>query len=200
MKYDDENVLLDGLRNGDEMAFTFLVDRFNHRLFGYALTLTNDYSMAEDILQNVFLMIWKKRKKLNIKSSLQNYLLKSVYNDFVNQYKKNCSNMELDRRYLEGLDKVVQIHEDGGLDKAMAVIMNEIQNLPPKCREVFILSRRDGLTNIEIADYLNISNKTVEAQITKSFKIIRNKVGVKLKTVLFFLMGLNLKNRTNCSI
>ncbi|CAN0596932.1 unnamed protein product, partial [Laminaria digitata] len=71
--------------------------------------------------------------------------------------------------------------------KIIERIGKEVQNLPPKCREVFILSRKDGLTNVEISDYLNISIKTVEAQITKAFSVLRNKLGDKYDTILFLV-------------
>lgn len=191
MAYGDEKLLLESLKNGEEKAFVYLVEHFNQRLFGYALTLTNDHAMAEDIIQNVFFTTWKKRKSLFIKSSLQNYLLKSVYNEFVNQYKKRQSTMILESRYFEGLEKATHGHDNTSLEKALKLIMSEIQNLPPKCREIFILSRQDGLTNLEIAEYLNISIKTVEAQITKSFKQIRKNIEGKIKPILFLLLGLD---------
>ncbi|WP_422080624.1 RNA polymerase sigma factor [Ulvibacterium sp.] len=186
--YDNEKKLLEGLRNGEEKAFEYLVDRFYERLFGYALTLANDYGTAEDIIQNVLFSAWKRRKKLAIRSSLQNYLLKSVYNEFVNQYQKQRPTMILESRYFEGLERAVRSHDDTSLEKALQLIKKEVQNLPPKCREVFTLSRQEGLTNLEIAEYLNISIKTVEAQITKSFKIIRKNVGSKIKTFLFLVL------------
>lgn len=185
--YDNEKKLLEGLSNGEEKAFECLVDRFYERLFGYALTLANDYGTAEDIIQNVLFSTWKRRKKLAIRSSLQNYLLKSVYNEFVNQYQKQRSTLILESKYFEGLEKAVHGHDNISLERALQLIRKEIQNLPPKCREVFTLSRKEGLTNLEIAEYLNISIKTVEAQITKSFKIIRKNVGSKVKTFLFLL-------------
>ncbi|MGB5821450.1 MAG: RNA polymerase sigma-70 factor [Saonia sp.] len=193
MAYEDEKLLLESLKNGEEKAFVYLVEHFNQRLFGYALTLTNDHAMAEDIIQNVFFATWKKRKRLFIRSSLQNYLLKSVYNEFVNQYKKRQSTMILESKYFEGLEKATQGHDDNSLEKALKLIMSEIQNLPPKCREIFILSRQDGLTNLEIAEYLNISIKTVEAQITKSFKQIRKNMEGKINPILFLLLGLDFR-------
>ena len=71
----------------------------------------------------------------------------------------------------------------------------EIENLPPKCKQTFLLSKKDGLTNIEIAEYLNVSVKSVEAHITKAYSIIRKKVGDKMNGVLFLLFGIN--NRLN---
>ncbi len=188
MDFDNTEILIDRLRNGEEKAFIYLVDWYNHRLFGYALTLTNDHALAEDILQNVFLRTWEQRKKLHITSSLQNYLFKSVYNEFINQYKKKRSTMILEQKFFEGLEKAVVTHDDSSLEKVIARITSEIQELPPKCKEVFLLSRKEGLTNLEIAHHLNVSIKTVEAQITRAFKILRDRLDVKYETVLFFLL------------
>ncbi len=193
MLYNNEKLLLKGLILGEEKAYAFLVDHYNQRLFGYALTLANDYGMAEDIIQNVFFAVWKRRKKLFIQSSLQNYLFKSVYNEFVNQYKKNRSTMVLERIYFDSLERSVQTYNEPSLEKALKLIMEEIQNLPPKCKQVFLLSRREGLTNMEISDYLNISVKTVEAQITKSFKVLRKNSCNKLKPILFILIRLDFR-------
>lgn len=69
------------------------------------------------------------------------------------------------------------------------IVNNEIQKLPPKCQKVFILSKKEGLTNNEIADYLNISIKTVEAQITKAFVILKNKLGEKYAHIMLLIFG-----------
>lgn len=187
-----EITLINRLRKGDENSFIHLVDQYNKRLYGYALTLTNDHAMAEDILQNVFLKTWEKRKKLNVTTSLQNYLLKSVYNEFLNLYKKKRSTMILEQKYFKALEKSVTIHDDSSFEKILARVMAEIQQLPPKCREVFILSRKEGLTNLEISEHLNISIKTVEAQITKAFNILRERLGQSYNTIFFLLMRGNL--------
>jgi len=166
------------------------VDRYNERLFAYALTLSNDELMSQDITQNVFLKTWEKRKKININSSLENYLFKTVRNEFLNQYKKQRATMRLEQEYFESLNKVISKHDESTLKRAIERIGVEIQKLPPKCKEVFLLSRKDGLTNIEISDYLNISRKTVEAHITKAFSILRKNLTDKLGTVLFISYGM----------
>jgi len=182
--------LLERLKNGEENAFIELVDLYNRRMFGYALTLTNDHVLAQDILQNVFLRTWEKRKKLHIaSSSLQNYLFKSVYNEFINQYKKNRSTMILEQKYFEALDKVVASHDETSWEKIMARVTQEIENLPPKSREVLLLSRKEGLTNLEISEYLKVSIKTVEAHLTKAFGVLRKRLGKEYGTFLFVLFG-----------
>ncbi len=189
MNYRDDSELIESLRSGEEKAFVYLVDQYNQRLYGYALTLTKDHTEAEDILQNVFLRAWEKRKKMNITNSLQNYLYKSVRNEFLNQYKKTRSTMILEQKYFEALEKVTSTQDENEFQITLARITKEIQNLPPKCREVFIMSRKEGLTNLEISEYLNISVKTVEAQITKAFSVLKKELDEKCITVYFMLMG-----------
>jgi RNA polymerase sigma-70 factor (ECF subfamily) len=188
----DNALLIKRLQKGDEKAYVCLVDMYNRRLFGYALTLTNDHALAEDILQNVFLKTWEKRKKLNIHTSLQNYLFKSVYNEFINAYKKNRSTMILEHKYFEGLEKAVNMHNEPSFDLIIAQITKEIQNLPPKCQQIFVLSKKEGLTNMEISEYLNISLKTVEAQITKAFGILKERLGKKYKMIMMVVFGKHL--------
>ena len=66
----------------------------------------------------------------------------------------------------------------------------EIQNLPPKCKETFLLSKKEGLTVIEIAEFMNVSKRTVESQMNKAFRILREKLSDKIKAVLFILICL----------
>ena len=63
MKFDDNAFLIKRLQNGDEKAYIYLVDLYNRRLFGYALSLSNDHALAEDILQNVFLKTWEQKRR-----------------------------------------------------------------------------------------------------------------------------------------
>lgn len=189
MNYENQSLLIEHLKKGKQKAFIYIVDNYNQRLFGYALSLTNDLAMAQDIIQNVFLRTWEKRKKMDIKTSLQNYLFKSVHNEFLNQYKKNQSTMLLEQKYFDALEKTTESYENQFFEKTIERIKKEIEKLPPKCREVFLLSRKDGLTNMEISDHLNVSIKTVEAHITKAFSILRKTFSGKIDGILFLLFG-----------
>lgn len=177
------------LQKGDEKAYVHLVKTYHRPLFAYALSLNHDHALAEDIVQTVFLKTWEYRKRLNPEYSIKSFLFKITYNEFINQYHKTRSLSTLEAAYMEALDEVV---DDGNielLEKKIALVTKGIENLPPKCKETFLLSKKEGLTNIEIAEYMNISIKTVEGQLTKAYNLLREEVGNQLKGILFVLFG-----------
>lgn len=189
MGFDDNAVLVKSLVNGEEKAYTFLLNKFHRKLNAYALTLVNDHSMAQDIVQNVFLKTWKTRNKLNPEFSIQGFLYKSIYNEFINSYQQNKAMMLLQQKYAESMHQIIETTEESSIEQMLAIINREIQNLPPKCQQVFILSKKEGLTNIEIAEHLDISIKTVEAQISKAFKILKEKLKDNYNMMLFLLFS-----------
>tara|TARA_R110000868_G_scaffold127458_3_gene335108 strand:- start:1901 stop:2503 length:603 start_codon:yes stop_codon:yes gene_type:complete len=180
------------LISGDSKAYDFLMDFYYQNLCGYAQSLCNDRDMSEDIVQNVFVKIWVKRKKINPDLSIKSYLYKSVYNEFINQYRKNIPVIYLEKKYFEAIDLVVDI-EPEEMDNLIKLMNFEIENLPSKCKEVFLMNKKEGLTQTEISEYLNISIKTVESHITRAFKILTEKLGTKVEAVLFLLFGFNKK-------
>lgn len=166
------------LKRGNDKAYSFLVKCYNHQLCVYANSLVNDKSLAEDIVQNVFIKTWEKRKYLRENFSIKSFLYKSVYNEYIDQYRKNRSVTVLEKKYIEALDTIVE-NDYNVLEKLYLLVQKEIQNLPPKCKNIFLLSKQEGLSNIEISEYLNVSIKTVEAHITKAFSLIRERVNLE---------------------
>lgn len=191
--YFDNSQLIDALKSGDSKAYTFLMETYHHKLCVYAIALVNDQDIAEDIVQNVFIKTWRKREKLKTNFSIKGFLYKSVYNEFIDHYRKQKFVFQLEKKYLDALTTIVEEEDDHSLERIIKLVKKEIQNLPPKCKEVFLLSKEDGLTNVEISEYKNISIKSVEAHISKAFTILRNAVGDKIDGVLFLLFGINKK-------
>ncbi|ULC58776.1 RNA polymerase sigma-70 factor [Flaviramulus sp. BrNp1-15] len=175
------------LKKGESNAYTFLVDNYHHKLCVYAYGLTNNHDLSEDIVQNVFIKIWKHRLKLKDDFSIKGYLYRSVYNEFIDQYRKQKSVVSLEKKYIDALSYIVEDEKDNSLIKLIAIVKQEIEKLPPKCKQTFLLSKKEGLTNMEIAEYLNISVKSVEAHITKAFSILRKTMGNKVNGILFLL-------------
>ena len=176
------------MKKGNELAFTHLVDTYHHQLCIYAFSLSRDQESAEDIVQNVFLQMWEQRVRLKPDLSIKSFLYRSVYNEFVDHYRKRQSVIVLEKKYAEALEKIVE-EDENSLNRLITAVKNEIDNLPSRCRQIFQLSKKEGLTNIEIAEYLGVSIKTVEAQITKAFTQIREKIGNKMQGLLFLLLG-----------
>lgn len=189
--FEVRTTLIEGLKKGDEAAYAYLVERYHQRLCVYANSLIRNDLMAEDIVQNVFVQIWEKRKWLNPDFSIENYLYKSVHNKFIDQYRKGKSVMALEIKYINTLESVIEENDESHLHNLMVLLSTAIQELPPKCQQIFIMSKREGLTNIEISEYLNISIKTVEGQITKAFGILRKKMGAKYETILMIVFEAN---------
>jgi len=185
----NDDLLINALKKGDADGYTYLVNTYHHRLCTYAYGLTQDSDLAEDIVQNVFIRTWKKRDNLKQNFSIKNFLYKSVYNEFIDQYRKQKSVLPLEKKYIDALTTVVEEEDPNTIERLIRLVKKEIQELPPKCKETFLLSKSDGLTNIEIAEYKNISIKTVEAHITKAFNILRKKVGDRVDGILFLLFG-----------
>ena len=193
--FSTDNVsLIKALKIGKTEAYTFLVEQYNQKLCVYAFSLSHDHNLAKDIVQNVFIRVWQQRDKLKSEFAIQNFLYKLVYNEFIDQYRKSKSTMAIEKKYIDALDIILEEDDKTGIEKLIKLVKREIENLPPKCKQVFLLSKQEGLTNIEIAEYLNVSIKTVEAQITKAFSIIRKKVGKEINGILFLLFGKNHAN------
>ncbi|OXA67339.1 RNA polymerase sigma-70 factor [Flavobacterium aquidurense] len=183
--YDDNATLIESLSKGDESAYAYLIDTYHHKLCVYANSLVKNIYSAEDIVQNVFIKVWEQRTRLKTDHALKSFLYKLVYNEFIDLYRKNQSLFSLEKSYYDALNAVIQEEDSESFQRVLNVVNKEIQNLPPKCKEVFILSKKEGLTNIEIAEHLDVSIKTVEAQITKAFSILRSSLDEKIKSFLF---------------
>lgn len=179
--------LVENLKKGNEDAYADLIDFFNHKLCIYANSLVNDGPLAEDIVQNVFIRVWEKRANLKPDFSIKSYLYKSVYNECINEYKKNQTVTALEQKYIEGLDQIVEDKDEDAIEKLIVMVKDAIQELPPKCKEVFLLSKKEGLTNIEISEYLNLSKNTIERHMNMAFSKIRKNIGERTDIILFLL-------------
>jgi RNA polymerase sigma-70 factor (ECF subfamily) len=195
LKKDED--LINALKKGDTKAYTHLVNHYHHKLCVYAYSLTKDHNLSEDIVQNVFMSIWNKKSNLREDLVLKSYLYKSVYNEFVDQYRKQKPVLSLEKKHIDVLSEIIEEEDGNSMEKLIKLVKKEIENLPPKCKQTFLLSKQDGLTNIEIAEYLDVSLKSVEAHITKAFSILRKTVGDKVNSVLFLLFGLDIRKIGN---
>ena len=106
-----------------------------------------------------FIWTYEYRKKLDPKFSIQGFLYRSVYNQFINQFHKNKSLLRVHDEYIKFLDQIISDTSESDFEKTIGVINNCINKLPKKCKAVFILSKKRGFTNMEISESLKISIK-----------------------------------------
>lgn len=192
-KYSDQNILLMHLKKGKATAYTHIVELYYEQLCNYAKNLARDDFQSEDIVQNVIVRIWQQREKLNSNMTIKNYLYRSVYNEFIDQFRKSAAITALEKKYIEGLDTLLEDDDSEKTERIMALVMKTVDQLPTKCKETFLLNKSEGLTYVEIAEFQNVSVNTVEKQISKAIRIVREKLKDKIKTVLFMLLRLSPK-------
>ena len=149
--------------------------------------MSNDQDGAKDIVQNIMINIWEKRKMLPDIKNFKNYLYKSVYNEFLNQMRTTGRMMIFEKEFFEAINELVFNEEESLTHQKIELLQSEIEKLSPRCKETFLLSKKEGLTYIEIADYLEISTKTVENNMIKAFSILRKKMKEKFNTLILLL-------------
>lgn len=167
--------------NDCEQSFKQLYDQFAGGLLGYAISIINNKAIAEEVVADVFVNIWQKRKLLTNISSLPYYLYSACKNTAINyQKKKKAAVVDIEAVNVTHL-QTEQNPESACISAAnLKIIFEAIRALPPKCQFIFKLNREDGLTYKEIASLLGISVKTVENQMNIAFKKIMEVVKAQL--------------------
>ena len=170
--YSDEQILSLIQQNSDESAFTMLYDRYFRILFNYTYSKVNDQFAAQEIVQELFVSIWQQRHK-NTVNSCRSYLFSSVKNLIISYYRKEYTRkFHYDRWEVQSEGSVDLTDQDILTSDLQSRYEQGLHLLPPKCKEVFILSRK-GHSNKEIARQLLISEKTVEQHITKALRVLK---------------------------
>lgn len=172
---DSYSNLLADVANGDQSAFSELYHLFYPSLLKHVILKVNDESVAEDILHDLFLSIWKSRARIQEIESLPAYLFTSCRYLIFEYLKK--SSMAVRHENLADLE--ISSNEQPLEDRLyyrylLDMVNKEIESLPEKCRQIFKLSREEFKSNKEIAEYMQISESTVENQIYKALKRIKN--------------------------
>jgi RNA polymerase sigma-70 factor (ECF subfamily) len=175
-EYADYN-LLDLLKQDDQLAYTEIFERYCKILVSHAYKMLGNQDEANDVVQEVFLSLWNKRYELNITGSLSSYLYKAVKNRILN----HIAHEKVVSRYADSISNFIENDyqfADFELreEELEAIIAKEIELLPAKMREVFLLRKVEDLSYDEIALQLNITDKTAKQQVYNSLKILREKL------------------------
>lgn len=176
MDQPEDKELYLNLKTGNERAFQVLFRKYYPAMCHFARQFLNDHELAEETVQDMFVKIWEKRESLNIETSVKHYLFRSVRNQCLNQIQHEKIKKQYARMVLESAHQEINpdqyFLEVGLVDR----IEKSIDSLPPKRKEIFRMSREQGLKYKEIAETLNISVKTVEAQMGLALKHLRDEL------------------------
>lgn len=180
-----DSELLDFLKSEDKDAFAEIHNRYWEVMYIHALKMLGEEDDAKDVIQELFATLWIKGKDIVLKASLSGYLYVSVRNRIISIiHQKN-----IHRDYLNSLSIYAEETRNTTLEQIsekeiLKVIEKGIQNLPRKMRNIFELSRYHNLTHKEIANQLDISDKTVKKQIGYAIKIIRLRLDILTRMVV----------------
>lgn len=169
-----ENRILKKIRKGDVKEFETLFHQYYPGMCSYAETLVKQDGVAEEIVQDVFYNVWKNRADLRIYASWQSYLFRSVFNNAMMHLRKSKREQSLDENWAAThLESDELLSEEMDAREMNAAMIYTLEGLPERTREIFRLSRFEGLKYNEIASEMSISVKTVEANMGKALKALR---------------------------
>lgn len=175
--------VLERLKEGDRKLFSILFNYYYSGLVVYAAHFLHDPDMSEDVVQSVFIGLWENRRSIQ-SPSVRQYLVHSVKNRCIDLIRKEETRKKYTSRQLnQDADYQGEFYAETELRE---IIRKSIDKLPPKCREIFVLSRFDNLKAKEIAIKLELSPRTVETQILKASKLLREELKDYLFSFLLF--------------
>ena len=189
--------LMKKLKRDDGKAFEELFRKYFTSLHNYAGFYTGNIQLAEDLVHDVFYKIWETRKTLAINTSLKSYLYRSVHNNCI-QYLRHLKvvkehSKRQEAKYEEAL-LMNRLYFETGLSKLMEKEIEELAeevvgSLPEKTRDIFSMSRMRHWKNSEIAQKLNVTEKTVEYHITRALSILRRELKDYLVGIMVLIFG-----------
>lgn len=170
------------LKNGDRVAFYNIYERYCRRLHGFVLRYIKVEADAEGIVQEVFIKLWESRNKLDAYTSFESFLFTITYNTTISLLRKRAH----EQKYLEHLKSIQQVQKAPDLiDELHLNELNEqiqtlLEELTPRQKEIFQLSREHGLTHDEIAKKLDISLNTVKKHMANALSFLKSRINNQL--------------------
>ncbi|MFD2919861.1 RNA polymerase sigma factor [Terrimonas rubra] len=175
------------LVSGDEKSFRILYDRYWQGLFKKAKARLGNTDDAEDILQDIFVTLWKNRLSIEVNESLQPYLFTALKYAIIKKVQRDHARNKIYPLNPDNIEGLTISNEDLLQYKELEkLIDHEVNHLPPRMKEIYRLSRQEQLSIREIALQLQLSEQTVKNILTESVKRLRTKLS-KLQVVIFLL-------------
>ncbi|MDH6304920.1 RNA polymerase sigma-70 factor (ECF subfamily) [Parabacteroides sp. PF5-5] len=169
-----EQILLEQVRRGNEKAFKKLFYLYGDRFYLWSYKITKNSQAAEDIVQDFFVRYWEKRKTLFFYPSFAAYAYRAMYNASLNYIRDN-------ERFISGYEITIDLMdmdvEDEDLQELKRLLLKAIDELPDRCKKIFVMATLEKKKYTEVADLLGISVNTVKVQVSKAYRILKEKIG-----------------------
>jgi len=186
----EELFIVKKMIDGDIDSFKYFFDRYYDDLCNFVHVYLHDQILAEEIVQDIFVYFWENREKLKINTSVKSYLFSASKFKSLNLLRDT----KTQKRIVEKIGRIEPLHTPEyessyiDVDELKKILNSAVDQLAPKCREIFLLSKQKELSNKEIAEQLGISVKTVENQMTIALKKLREYlIPYREKIFLLFL-------------
>ena len=177
MKINRSNTeLLKLLKSDDMKAFDIIYKKYSRRLYGFVFRYVKQGVDAEEIVQEVFIKVWKQREKINIYSSFESFLFTIAHNATVNLLKKRVTEQKyIDHvKALQNIDETYELTDEIHYEELKQEYLALVNKLSPRQKEIFLLSREEGLSHKEIAEKLGISSNTVKNHLVTTLSYLKN--------------------------
>lgn len=171
-----ERELIVALKEGDKDSFAAIYKKYYGKVYNFSCLYLTSKCEVEDVVQEVFLKLWNVRAFLKEDEKLTNYLFIITRNFIFNQYRKSFNEKVYKMTIVNGPSETYNIENKIETKDLKEYIQKLVEELPPRQREVFRMSREEHLTYSEIAERLNISEKTVERHINEALKFLRQNI------------------------
>lgn len=180
---------VENIREGDHQAFEKLFKCYYLPLTRFSWRYVESKAIAEELVQEIFSEIWEDREELSIVESVRSYLYKAVKHRSLNYLKHQKMEFKYDSRWIEEKEKMttIDLKDQERIEQIKEAIQKAIEELPPRSKMTYKLHRYDGLTYREIAEVMDISVKTVESQMTRTLKILRERLSHLLPFLLIMM-------------
>lgn len=176
------------VKQGDIRAYEVLFKKYYQALVNYAYTFLKDIEESEEMVQTVFVKLWTKREELDIHSTVQAYLYRSVNNNCMNRLRHLKVRQQHETEVLYAENRSYEHTAQEVISKELTDrIQQSLAKLPGRCRQVFELSRFEGKTYKEIAKELQVSVKAVEKQMGKALQAMRKELAEYLPLIMIYL-------------
>jgi RNA polymerase sigma-70 factor, ECF subfamily len=190
VQYLDDKLVVNKLKAGDVLSFDYIFRKYNKKVYYFAISYLKNKEESEDVVQEVFMNLWRYRDQINEYYVFSKYLFRITYNETCKKFRKQAS----DKRQSEEVLKTF-IYEDNSTsldieyNSLLENVNLHIEKLPLKQKEIILLSINDHLTTEQIAQMLNISKKTVENYLAMAKTSLRKTFSEShILSGLFFLL------------